>query len=378
MALETALHINDLVITNPDGLDDLSQGDNHIRMLKDVIKRDLPLTTPATSLGISLLTSANAKVARGFIGVSNNPIRNRIINGTGYSVDQRWAGSSHTITANQPLAYQYDRFYAACTGGNVTLAGKTFTGSAANTSLTIGTRIESANCGVSTGVVNTTTFTLSASILSSSVDIAWAAYSANSVNTFGTIAAPTRTLISSGTFLTSGIGLSSLYLASFTLNTGAAYGIEIVFSCGALASGQTVTINNAQFEEGQISADAHSFEIVDLSLQLSRCKYYYNRYTTNGNLSILGSGHQNSTTTSRVTLPANSMFKNPAVAFGGSVLLDIAGATTAATLSTQYNSINTVAFDVTHAAVGAAGGAVMLQLPNSTANYIELDSELYT
>ena len=60
MALETATHINDLVIANPTGLDDVSQGDEHLRLLKDVLKRDLPMTAAASASGLAVLQGTPA------------------------------------------------------------------------------------------------------------------------------------------------------------------------------------------------------------------------------------------------------------------------------------------------------------------------------
>ena len=42
MALETGTYINSLVITNPPGSDDKRQGDDHIRLLKSVLKNTFP------------------------------------------------------------------------------------------------------------------------------------------------------------------------------------------------------------------------------------------------------------------------------------------------------------------------------------------------
>ena len=42
MALEAATTINQLVVTNPDGLDSKSQGDDHLRLLKRTIKQTFP------------------------------------------------------------------------------------------------------------------------------------------------------------------------------------------------------------------------------------------------------------------------------------------------------------------------------------------------
>ena len=48
MALESATYINGLVTTNPTGSDSISQGDDHIRLIKTVLKNSLPNVTTAT------------------------------------------------------------------------------------------------------------------------------------------------------------------------------------------------------------------------------------------------------------------------------------------------------------------------------------------
>lgn len=65
MALEAATHINDLVVTNPPGSDNLSTADDHLRLIKDVLKRDLPLTGAVTATyqeinGLNGLTASRA------------------------------------------------------------------------------------------------------------------------------------------------------------------------------------------------------------------------------------------------------------------------------------------------------------------------------
>ena len=42
MGLETATYVNDLVDTNPDGSDQRSQGDNHLRLIKTVLRNTFP------------------------------------------------------------------------------------------------------------------------------------------------------------------------------------------------------------------------------------------------------------------------------------------------------------------------------------------------
>lgn len=69
MPIETSVtHIADLEPLYPLGTDNRLQGDNHIRNIKTALKNDLPLTTPATSTGIALLTAANAAAARTALG----------------------------------------------------------------------------------------------------------------------------------------------------------------------------------------------------------------------------------------------------------------------------------------------------------------------
>ena len=47
MALESATHINDLVATNPTSSDNVSDGDNHIRLIKSAVKTTFPNITGA-------------------------------------------------------------------------------------------------------------------------------------------------------------------------------------------------------------------------------------------------------------------------------------------------------------------------------------------
>ena len=42
MALETGNYIDDLVITNPTASDPISQGDDHLQLIKKVVKQSFP------------------------------------------------------------------------------------------------------------------------------------------------------------------------------------------------------------------------------------------------------------------------------------------------------------------------------------------------
>ncbi len=54
MALESASYIDGLVTTNPTGSDSISQGDDHIRLIKTVLKASLPNVTTATTPLVSV------------------------------------------------------------------------------------------------------------------------------------------------------------------------------------------------------------------------------------------------------------------------------------------------------------------------------------
>jgi hypothetical protein len=62
MALESATYIDGLVITNPTGSDSISQGDDHIRLIKTVLKNSLPNVTGAADsilgMGVGVKTSS--------------------------------------------------------------------------------------------------------------------------------------------------------------------------------------------------------------------------------------------------------------------------------------------------------------------------------
>ena len=63
MALESATHISDLVVSNPTAVDGLSQGDDHLRMIKTVLKTDFPNITGAMTVTQADLNTLGANVA---------------------------------------------------------------------------------------------------------------------------------------------------------------------------------------------------------------------------------------------------------------------------------------------------------------------------
>jgi len=206
--------------------------------------------------------------------------RNKIINGS-FAVDQRNAGGSQTVTAGAALAYTCDRWYAYCTGANVTgqrIAGSApfqyyyrFTGAASNTAVGFGTRLEAADTFHLAGQ----TATLSVYAASSSITtLTWTAYYANTTDSFGTLASPTRTQIATGTFtINSTLARKSVQIS---VPSAATTGIEVVFTVGALLGSQTLTFAGVQLEVGPV---ATPFEFEPFETTLRKCQRYFRTIT---------------------------------------------------------------------------------------------------
>lgn len=341
MALESATHINDLVVTNPLGTDVKSQGDDHIRLLKDVLKRDLPLTTPATATGISLLTATDSTAARSVLGVSDAAFRNRVYNGD-FTVDQRNNFLSHTITAGAALAYTCDRFFAYCTGANVTgIVSQSdpndefsylFTGASGNTGVGFGTRLPQL---ITKDLNASAALTLSVKLLASTTKtINWAVYRANTVNSFGSIASPTKTLVASGTF--SATTTKTQFAANFTISSGFE-GIEVLFTCGSLGNSETLNIYNVQLEKGTISSSNILFEKLDPFIQLTRCK----RFFQYGNTRYQGVCTSGTISATYVVFPVE-MFATPTIVQTNTAVLNFPTGTNASDIESKgFNSYRT-------------------------------------
>lgn len=205
------------------------------------------------------------------------PRTNAIING-GMSIDQRYNGASHTITAGAALAYTVDRWYAYCSGANVTgqrVAGLSpnqfnyqFTGAAGVTKIGYAQRIEAANSQDFANTTATFSVDLANSLLTT---VTWTAWRANTTDTFGSLASPTRTQIGTGTFTVS--STIARYSAQISVPAAATTGIEIELSVGAQTSG-TWTIGRFQFNSGSV---ASAFEVRPFPLEFTMCQRYYER-----------------------------------------------------------------------------------------------------
>ena len=204
-------------------------------------------------------------------------MHNRIINGA-MAVDQRNAGAAQTITAAAALAYTVDRWYAYCTGANVTgqrvanaianTFSYRFTGAASVTAIGFGQRIEAINCADLAGTTAVLSVDLANSLLTT---VTWTAFYANTTDTFGTLASPTVTQIATGTFTVT--STLTRYSASISIPSAATTGIQIVFTVGAQTSG-TWTIDNVQLERGSA---ASPFEWRPIPTELAMCQRYYEK-----------------------------------------------------------------------------------------------------
>jgi hypothetical protein len=223
-------------------------------------------------------SSLGSITAPSLMGGAFAGLRNRVINGNFYN-DQRNSGASQTITAAAALTYTVDRFYAYCTGANVTgqrVAGTApnaylyrFTGAASVTKIGFAQRIENLNCQDLAGNTATLSVDLSNSLLTT---VTWTAWYANTANTFGTLASPTRTLISTGTFTVT--STLTRYNTNITIPSAATTGIEIELSVGAQISG-TWNIGNVQLEFG---STATPFEQRPYGMELALCQRYFQSY----------------------------------------------------------------------------------------------------
>ena len=232
-----------------------------------------------STLNVSNLAGpSNTGTAAILSSINGGPIsgaRNRIING-GMALDQRNAGASQTITAAAALAYSVDRWYAYCTGANVTgqrVQGASvgqfyyrFTGAASVTAIGFGQRIEQLNSADLAGATATLSVDLANSVLTT---VTWTAYYATTAETFGTLASPTRTQIATGTFTVN--STVTRYSTQISVPAAATTGIEIVFSVGAQTSG-TWTIGDVQLERGSVSTP---MERRSYGQELALCQRYY-------------------------------------------------------------------------------------------------------
>lgn len=219
---------------------------------------------------IPIPATSNALTASSINGGQLAGLRNRIINGD-MRIDQRNTGSSQTITAGAGAAYTVDRFYATCTGANVTgqrVSGSgadqyvyRFTGAASVTGIAFGQRIEAVNIYDLVSTTATLSVELSNSVLTT---VTWTAYYPTAGDNWAS-----RTQIATGTFTIT--STPTVYNAQIALGANITAGLEIELTVGAQTSG-TWSIGQFQLENG---STATPFERRPLGIELPLSQRYF-------------------------------------------------------------------------------------------------------
>jgi hypothetical protein len=217
----------------------------------------------------------------GASGVTRPGFVNRLINGE-FTIDQRNENAAKTLTAGANVVYTVDRWYASCTGANITgqravgtgvnQFGYLFTGAASNLGLVFGQRIEAVNISDLLSQQVTVQVMLSSSSITT---VTWKTFSANTADAWGTKSTTgtgTETQIDTGTITIT--PTPTLYTFQTNLGSNANRGIDLEFSCGALLGTQTLKFESIQLEFGTI---ANPFERQDFASRLARCKRYYQK-----------------------------------------------------------------------------------------------------
>jgi hypothetical protein len=331
----------------------------------------------SATANITLDTAGNATVG-GTLAMGSSFLRNRLING-GMQLDQRNAGASQTITAAAALAYTVDRWYAYCTGANVTgqrvaNTGTTaspaqnayqFTGAASVTAIGFGQRIEAVNSFDLANQTATLSVNLANSVLTT---VTWTAYYANTADTFGTLASPTVTQIATGTFTVS--STLTRYSTNISIPSAATTGIQILFTVGAQTSG-TWTIGNVQLERDSV---ATPFERRQYGQELALCQRYYRKYNNSGSsyTSFATGINQSTNAINRMGFSLDTPMRvAPTVSITNCVGWNgnVGGA---ASVATSYNTTNNLDFDITTSGLTGAGTGIVGKLLMASNGYVEL------
>jgi hypothetical protein len=305
--------------------------------------------------------------------------KNRIINGA-MSVSQR--GTSFSTPASG--AFTLDRWYVSWTGAApatvAQVSGPTgfskalqITGSASNTLINAGQRIEAANCSDLIGQNVTIQVNIAASV---SQTIAWNLAYANATDNFGS-----QTLISSGTW--SATSTATTFTATITnLPSGAANGLQLQIypnNAGAFTSG-TVTITGVQLEKG---STATSFDYRPYGTELALCQRYFRQYSSVGNTNSsnpmigVGQAQTGGTAIYRMGWTLDiAMRASPSITFNGMQIW--AGSNVpAVSASTNYSGSQYVDLDLTTSglSINSNGCVAKLYFPN-TSGYVQVSAEL--
>ena len=111
MALESAFYISDLNVSNPLSTDTVSQADDHLRLIKSVLKATFPnINAPVTATPAQL----NSAVPTGFIGMWSGPLAT--IPG-GWSLCDGTNGTPNLL--NRFIVAAGDTYAPGATGGSL-------------------------------------------------------------------------------------------------------------------------------------------------------------------------------------------------------------------------------------------------------------------
>lgn len=162
MGLESAQYIGQLVAANPAGGDLTSQGDDHMRMIKDVLKKTFPGAAGAGYASAILATEAELNHLQGLTvdivdaifpsgtsmvfyqasaptgwtkSTSHNDAMLRVVSGNGggsggsdSAITHMHTTAGHTLTTNEIPAHNHnsgDEVYFASAGGTAQITGGT-------------------------------------------------------------------------------------------------------------------------------------------------------------------------------------------------------------------------------------------------------------
>lgn len=118
MGLEVATTIDQLVATNPSGTDNRSQGDDHIRLIKNTLKNTFTGITGPVTVTDAFLNGLTAP------GIFNSPGMIQMWSGTIATIPAGWklCNGTGTISNGNPVPNLQDRFIIA----SITEAGGSF------------------------------------------------------------------------------------------------------------------------------------------------------------------------------------------------------------------------------------------------------------
>ena len=127
MALESATYISGLVTTNPTGSDSISQGDDHIRLIKTVLKNSLPNVTTATQpiVKVELFEDSSGTTVNSTSMMDILTMSYTKVSATSDLIFQAsvWGSMDHNSTSASGEMEVYDNDSAARVGQNYDVAG---------------------------------------------------------------------------------------------------------------------------------------------------------------------------------------------------------------------------------------------------------------